>query len=34
VHSGAGARMEIKEWQAIMDFMKSLPTKNDKGVSV
>jgi 5'-nucleotidase len=34
VHGGAGARMETKEWQAIMDFMKSLPTKNDKGVSV
>lgn len=34
VHGGAGTTMEIKAWQAIMDFMKSLPTKNDKGVSV
>jgi 5'-nucleotidase len=34
VRSGAGLQMEIKEWQAIMDFMKSLPTKNEKGISV
>ncbi len=34
VHGEAGAPMEIKEWQAITDFLKSLPEKNDKGVSL
>ncbi len=29
----AAASMEIKEWQAIMDYLKSLPTKNDRGVT-
>jgi 5'-nucleotidase len=26
--------MEIKEWQAIMNYLKSLPTKNAQGVTV
>ena len=26
------ASLEIKEWQAIMDYLKILPNKNDKGV--
>jgi hypothetical protein len=26
--------MEIKEWQAIMNFLKSLPAKNAQGVTV
>ena len=26
--------LEIKEWQAIMNYMKSLPTKNAQGVTV
>ena len=30
----AAATMEIKEWQAIMNYLKSLPTKNEKGVTV
>ena len=28
------ASLEIKEWQAIMNYMKSLPTKNAQGVTV
>jgi hypothetical protein len=24
--------MEIKEWQAVMDYLKTLPKKNDRGV--
>lgn len=31
---GAGQSMEIKEWQAIIDYLKSLPTKNERGVSI
>ena len=35
VHSaGAAPSMEIKEWQAIMDYLRILPKKNDKGVSM
>jgi hypothetical protein len=26
--------MEIKEWQAIMEYLKMLRKKNDKGVSI
>ena len=26
--------MEIKEWQAIMEYLRILPKKNDKGVSM
>jgi 5'-nucleotidase len=26
--------MEIKEWQALMEHLKMLPKKNDKGVSI
>ena len=29
-----GASMEIEEWQAIMNYLKSLPDKTDKGVTV
>jgi 5'-nucleotidase len=32
--SGAAASLEIKEWQAIMNYLKSLPTKNEQGVTV
>ena len=32
--SGAAASLEIKEWQAIMTYLKSLPTKNAQGVTV
>ena len=32
--SGASASMEIKEWQAIMDYLKSFPKKNEKGVAM
>jgi len=28
------AQQEIKEWQAIMDYLVNLPEKNDKGVSI
>jgi 5'-nucleotidase / UDP-sugar diphosphatase len=28
------ASPEIKEWQAIMDYLKILPNKNDKGISM
>ncbi|MGZ3499496.1 MAG: hypothetical protein ACXVAK_18385, partial [Vulcanimicrobiaceae bacterium] len=31
---GSATTMEIKEWQAIMNYLKSLPTKNAKGVTV
>jgi 5'-nucleotidase/UDP-sugar diphosphatase len=31
---GATSQLEIKEWQAIMDYLKSLPKKNDKGISL
>jgi len=31
---GAAASIEIKEWQAIMNFLKSLPVKNAQGVTV
>jgi hypothetical protein len=26
--------MEIKEWQAIMEYLKTLPKKNDEGISL
>ena len=32
--AGAGPSQEIKEWQAIMNYLKSLPTKNAEGVTV
>jgi 5'-nucleotidase/UDP-sugar diphosphatase len=32
--AGAGSSMEIKEWQAIMEYLRILPKKNDKGVSM
>ena len=31
---GAAASREIKEWQAIITYLKSLPTKNAQGVTV
>jgi 5'-nucleotidase len=31
--TGAATSMEIKEWQAIMTYLKSLPTKNEQGVT-
>jgi 5'-nucleotidase len=33
-HPGTDASMEIKEWQALMNYLKSLPTKNENGVTV
>src|SRR5215831_7039718 len=30
--AGASSSMEIKEWQAIMDYLKTLPKKDDRGV--
>lgn len=32
--TGATSTLEIKEWQAIMDYLKSLQKKNDKDVAV
>jgi 5'-nucleotidase / UDP-sugar diphosphatase len=32
--AGTTSSMEIKEWQAIMDYLRILPKKNDKGVSM
>ena len=32
--SGTAASQEIKEWQAIMNYLKSLPMKNAQGVTV
>jgi 5'-nucleotidase/UDP-sugar diphosphatase len=32
--SNPGASLEIKEWQAIINFLKSLPTKSKDGVTV
>ena len=32
--SGTTSSMEIKEWQAIMEYLKMLPHKNDKGVPI
>ena len=32
--SEAAATMEMKEWQAIMNYLKGMPTKNEKGVTV
>ena len=29
-----GSSLEIKEWQAIINFLKSLPTKNKDGVTM
>jgi hypothetical protein len=26
--------MEVKEWQALMEYLKMLPKKSDKGVSI
>ena len=34
IHGPDGATLEIKEWQAIINYMKSLPTKNAHGVTV
>jgi 5'-nucleotidase len=31
---GAAASMEIKEWRAIMNYLKSLPTKNENGITM
>ena len=31
--AGANSSMEIKEWQAIMQYLKTFPEKNDGGVS-
>jgi hypothetical protein len=31
---GAAAGLEIKEWQAITNYLKSLPTKDAQGVTV
>ena len=33
-HDAKAGALEIKEWQAIMNYMKSLPTKNAQGVTV
>ena len=30
--AGANSSMEIKEWQAIMQYLKALPKKDDRGV--
>ena len=30
--AGANSSMEIKEWQAIMEYLKTLPKKNDREV--
>ena len=30
--AGANSSMEIKEWQAIMQYLKTLPKKNDRAV--
>jgi 5'-nucleotidase / UDP-sugar diphosphatase len=32
--AGAASSMEIKEWQAIMEYLKVLPNKNDRGISM
>lgn len=32
--AGAGVTLEIKEWQAVMDYLKSLPKKDARGVTV
>jgi 5'-nucleotidase / UDP-sugar diphosphatase len=29
-----GSALEIKEWQALMEYLKALPRKNDSGVSI
>ena len=34
VRLGAGGAMEIKEWQAITNYLKRLPTKNAQGVTM
>lgn len=31
---GGAPSQEIREWQAIMDYLKDLPNKNDQGVSI
>ena len=30
----SSAQQEVKEWQAIMDYLVSLPNKNKDGISV
>jgi 5'-nucleotidase / UDP-sugar diphosphatase len=30
--AGANSSMEIKEWQAIMEYLKTLPKRNDRGL--
>jgi 5'-nucleotidase len=30
--AGDASSMEIKEWQAIVEYLKTLPKKNDKGI--
>ena len=32
--AGAAGSLEIKEWQAIINYLKSLPTKNAQGLTV
>ena len=34
IQDPSAATMEIKEWQAIMNYLKNLPTKNAQGVTV
>jgi 5'-nucleotidase / UDP-sugar diphosphatase len=34
VHGATASSMEIKEWQAIMDYLRILPKKNGEGVSL
>ena len=34
MHDPKAAALEIKEWQAIINYIKSLPTKNAQGVTV
>jgi hypothetical protein len=34
IHDPKAAALEIKEWQAIINYIKSLPTKNAQGVTV
>jgi 5'-nucleotidase/UDP-sugar diphosphatase len=34
MHDPKAAELEIKEWRAIMNYIKSLPTKDTQGVTV